>query len=283
MEPMDNEGRPRELKELFNLHHNGIFQLIGSASGLLPMDGNAMDRFLISDYGMRRCASLVYFWWSEDDFDTEDDGALITNTRAHIADDVKRILGPKWGRQMAMYNAEYDPLYNYYDQYTESLNDVNSTIDNTSRTRHVDDDLAHGMTTTITDNLSESGSTSSSTSGSGSNSNERFGFNSSQAVGESEQSSSDSSQSTGSHTVTNTGTKTFADSGTDQRDISETDTKSQSVRDELERQKASTHRGNIGNITTQQLVREEIELWRWNLAREMCRDVAELLTYPLYF
>ena len=40
--------------------------------------------------------------------------------------------------------------------------------------------------------------------------------------------------------------------------------------------------GNIGNIPTQQLFREEIELWKWNLLTQIIDDVKEYITVPIY-
>lgn len=43
-----------------------------------------------------------------------------------------------------------------------------------------------------------------------------------------------------------------------------------------------THVGNIGNLTTQQLITQEIELWRWNFIQEVLNDVKDFLTLPVY-
>ena len=40
--------------------------------------------------------------------------------------------------------------------------------------------------------------------------------------------------------------------------------------------------GNIGNIPTQQLFREEIELWKWNLLTQIIDDVKDYITVPIY-
>lgn len=43
-----------------------------------------------------------------------------------------------------------------------------------------------------------------------------------------------------------------------------------------------THVGNIGNLTTQQLIGQEIELWRWTLIQQVLNDVKDFLTLPVY-
>ena len=51
---------------------------------------------------------------------------------------------------------------------------------------------------------------------------------------------------------------------------------------ELSRVRDSTHLGNIGNLTTQQLMNQEIELWRWNFIHQILDDVKDFLTIPVY-
>ena len=271
---IEHYEKPKRLKDLINLQHNGIFYIISEEPGdLLPCGGQTMDRLLINEFGMRRCAPLVYFWWSKD----EQPHIVV------IAGDVKAILQEKWSRQMAMYASEYDPLHNFLDEYYETGSGSLAETENNAKNKTVNDDLTHGMTTTRTDNLSETGSSSSTSSGSHGADNDRYGMNSATAVGESKLTETDSDTTTGSHTTSNTGTMAFVDSGVDQRDISEAEQESKSKSNTTGKTLNGYHRGNIGNISTQKLVKEEIELWRWNLAREMCKDVADLLTLPLYF
>lgn len=50
----------------------------------------------------------------------------------------------------------------------------------------------------------------------------------------------------------------------------------------LARAKQSIHRGNIGNLTPQQLITQEIELWRWNFIDEVMSDIKSMITIPIY-
>jgi len=43
-----------------------------------------------------------------------------------------------------------------------------------------------------------------------------------------------------------------------------------------------THLGNIGNISTQQLIDQEIKLWHWNFINQVLNDVKDFLTIPVY-
>ena len=50
----------------------------------------------------------------------------------------------------------------------------------------------------------------------------------------------------------------------------------------LNRARKYTHKGNIGNLTPQQLIRQEIDLWRWNFIEEVLNDVKNFITVPIY-
>lgn len=54
------------------------------------------------------------------------------------------------------------------------------------------------------------------------------------------------------------------------------------VNSALARAKQSIHRGNIGNLTPQQLITQEIELWRWNFIDEVMNDIKSMITIPIY-
>ena len=48
------------------------------------------------------------------------------------------------------------------------------------------------------------------------------------------------------------------------------------------RERSGRHFGNIGNITSQKMIGEEIDLWKWNYMREVLNDVKEFCTLPVY-
>lgn len=59
-------------------------------------------------------------------------------------------------------------------------------------------------------------------------------------------------------------------------------TDSSIVNSALARAKQSIHKGNIGNLTPQQLITQEIELWRWNFIDEVMSDIKSMITIPVY-
>ena len=86
----------------------------------------------------------------------------------------------------------------------------------------------------------------------------------------------------GTVTTANTGTQT--DAGT----VATTGTNSRAVERDVDRDVDTTrdrsgrHFGNIGNLTSQKMITEEIELWKWNYIRSILEDARDFLTIPMY-
>lgn len=159
-----------------------------------------------------------------------------------------------------------------------------------------------------TDNLTESSSSSSD--------HGIYGFNSATASGADSDAGAGSRLNTGTQTTesdvsdtttvdsdvvkSNTGTQRNEDSSNEQLTITgglthttddshvvsgtkaKTGTDSTEVTTDKTRERDYTRSGNIGNLTTQQLVTQEIQLWRWNFIQEVLNDVKDFLTLPVY-
>lgn len=82
--------------------------------------------------------------------------------------------------------------------------------------------------------------------------------------------------------TTNTGTQSDlgseATTGTNSRATDETESTDGS--DHKER--SGRHFGNIGNLTSQKMLNEEIELWKWNYVRAILDDAISFLTLDVY-
>ena len=81
-------------------------------------------------------------------------------------------------------------------------------------------------------------------------------------------------ENTGTRGLSQTDTLSGKDSVTSQRDISQLTT--------LDRDREGRHFGNIGNLTSQKQLLEEIELWKWNYMQEILSDVKEFCCLPVY-
>lgn len=83
-------------------------------------------------------------------------------------------------------------------------------------------------------------------------------------------------------TTTNTGTQGISGSeattGTNRRDL---DTEEGETTEDA-RNRSGKHTGNIGNLTSQKQILEEIELWKWNYVEQILDDAKEFLSLPIY-
>lgn len=89
-------------------------------------------------------------------------------------------------------------------------------------------------------------------------------------------------EQTDSRTRTNTGTRTTGTQGAlgGSDGVSGSKTSTEDVVTDKDR--SGRHFGNIGNLTSQKQILEEIELWKWNYVQEILNDVKEFCTLPVY-
>lgn len=240
-----------------------------------PMDPGQMDLLFYTDFGLKSIAPLVSTLLGDDETLSESKltllGTMLVNKYRN-----------KWDRDKAVAESEYDPMHNYLDEYHEdgsaTEDESNSKTDTATWNETIDTD----NTSTRTDNLSEGDSGTYSSSDSGNNAQNRYGLNSATAVPVTSGTDAITSSGTNSNTRTNTGTQTVRDIRDEERHITDSRTGSNTIDNDKTHEKTGYHRGNIGNISTQKLLLEEIELWKWNFVDEVLRDARDFLTLPIY-
>lgn len=222
------------------------------------IDKSQLDILFLSSYSQKTCSPLV------DSLLT--DISLQSSQLAALADMVLKVHKNKWDRHLNVYEIVYEPIYNYIDELTETITiETTETSDNTSN-------IADGGTVektinnTKTNNLRENIVNSST--------DKVYGFNSESSVNSDENNLNSEKTDTG--TITDSGTNS------ETRNLVKDIVGNSSVNSDSERTRTSTHKGNIGNITSQHLLKEEIELWKWNVIHEILSDVKDLLTIPMY-
>ena len=95
---------------------------------------------------------------------------------------------------------------------------------------------------------------------------------------------------TGTQTVTNTGSDSVANTGTQTNQGTESTTGTnqrsesgtESITGTSSRDRSGVHSGNIGNLTSQKQIGEEIALWKWNFIEEIMADATDFLTLQVY-
>jgi hypothetical protein len=243
----------------------GIFHHIPlSLPADFPVSSATLDILFISEYGECSVSPLV--------LKIHEDGLseLTSDELTQLGEILYTVNKKKWEDLISLYMLDYDPIHNFSDTVHEVVHEDATSNDtlthNTTlaldETKNIDRDV------TRTDNLEEAITSE--------NKEGYAGFNSSQ--------SSDVSDGQSSTTRSNTGTQqnvTSDESKTNgTRKTTGTDTTGR-VSDH-DRTKDTTHIGNIGNITTQQLIKEEIDVKQWNPVSAILNDVKECLTIPLY-
>lgn len=183
--------------------------------------------------------------------------------------------------------SEAESLYGYNS--TVGVNSNSSTNNNSNS-----ETFASTKDNTGTQTSDESGSDS--TANTGTQENVESGSDSTQNTG----TQSDSGSDTGTITTENTGTQQNSGTGTVDESISNTGTRTNVLSEShggndtitnnlthtddytRNRDRSGRHFGNIGNLTSQKQILEEINLWRWNYMQEILNDVKEFCTLPVY-
>ena len=229
---------------------NGIF---ANMSYEFPdITADYLDTLLYSKYGNKLTSQLVEV------FAFDDLGVLSNDSLNSLSNIILQMYKSKWDRLKRIYSIDYDPIHNYLDEWNDSSTGTENNSSNISKNSNISN--------TRTDDLSETSSTSSNQS----NNNSVFAFNSETAVP-----TDTSSGTSGDDTsVANTGTVTVSGSENHTDTITEENSNSKT--------RTGRHSGNIGNITTQQFIREEISTWKWNFVNEVIRDVINEIALPIY-
>lgn len=185
---------------------------------------------------------------------------------------------------------------------TKDLTDTKSAnvTKNSTENQSLSDSKSYTNTKNLTDTSTDSGQESTAQTAN----NTFYGFNSVTAVPTDAISGSTTISGGLVNTLTHTGTDSISatDMGTQQNTVSGTEatmttdahtgtdtitamsTDSDHVVDASTNEvtKTMTRSGNIGNISTQKLIKEELELWGWNIVKRVILDVKEFVTVPVY-
>ena len=231
-----------------------------------------LDLLFVTSYGDRTIAPLFKYFV---EYDFEKDKYLISDENLQeISNVVLSFYKINWDKIKEVVKTQYDPIHNFSDEVTEKISDVdkkeldgtNSTTDTGTLTKQRTDDLNSSETRNL------SGSQTDDTT------YQMQGFNSSSFQNKDKDNLSRQTTDTGTVSVSNTGTQENIES----RDLSVTETTSSIEDFTHERDRTVSRIGNIGNITTQKMLHEEIELWKWNFIESILKDAKDMLTLAVY-
>lgn len=237
-------GNRKRLGELMPSAYtgSGIFSAFNNPIWVEDFDPAQLDIFFISNYGEK---------WSSPYLMHISEGNILGSDKiSQIAKIIYSMYKSQWEHLYLANKAEYNPIHNTDATEIETVNKV-------------------GNENTQTANSSEgtsSGTSSNDTTGSGSVTNKRSGFNSSSDVRDTSGSNSSTAGSDGSNSQTD------ETSSEGSEIVNNTET--------VERE----HRkfGNIGVMTSAQLIGGEIDLWKWNFIKSVMQDISDTIALSIY-
>lgn len=195
---------------------------------------------------------------------------------------VEKFYTPKWNRLKALAGLEYDPIHNYEDKLTESVKDVGTGGNTTGGTFTDTGTDTVSRDATRTDNLTNASQLASDVTTGSTDTKGIYGFDSVDSSNAEKSVASGTEHEASTNTITNTGTQKNISTDTDTVDKTKTSAITVDSHSGNDRTRTSTHSGNIGNLTTQQLMKQEIELWKWNFIQNVLADLSEFVTLPIY-
>lgn len=242
------------------------------------IEPSQLDIIFLSNWSNRLAAPILNVIHDE----TSESSKLSAEELTLLADMLNGMYKHKWDRLMAVAASEYDPIHNYSDDFEEHINygeEVSNTKSSSGTTLNTRTD---NLTDTKTDSRQIAETRNLNNSGSNSTDNDVYAFNSATAVGDTESSGTHSDSESGTVTTNHSGAITETNTGTQTNSGSNSNSESGSNETMGEKTRTYTKIGNIGNISTQKLLNEEIDLWQYNFLYEMMRDVINFISLPIY-
>lgn len=207
------------------------------------------------------------------------DGVALTQTIAKL---LWSMNGQAWQRLWNAYTVEYTPIDNYSmnemtertqtnDRDISKVVDTDSTVngtrtDTTDMTETVNGSVQHGLKVDTTQSESKS----------------VYGFNSTEAVPSEETAVTGSETNSGTDTTTNTtttvGTVGRESADTTKSKVTDTTSDNDSETENIQR----TRKGNVGQNSFQELLKQEFDLWRWNFYTRVFEDCDKYLVLSVY-
>lgn len=260
-----------KVNELFPIT-NGLFTHIEYDFSMITKA--ELDIMFIANYGERSTSPLISRLVS---------GVSPTDEELiKIASILKSYYSNKWDHLKKLYLLEYDPIHNYLDELTETITGEDSGVSSKNSTVTTDMTQDDTRNNTRTDNLSETGTSTSNTTDDNNSEDSVYGFNSVDGVKSDSGTELLKSTESVNGTKTNTGTQTasLVSKNVNKGTVTQGNTSTSS--DNKSQTRSSKHSGNIGNLTTQQLFKQELEVRKWNFINTVLEDIKELTTIPIY-
>ena len=267
MHLLEKKKKTPLVKEIMN-PLDGPFKRINYDFEYITKD--KLDLFFVTEYGNRTIAPLLEFFVTEENSEY----VLSEDSKTQVSAALLAYYSTKWDKLKEVLRITYDPIRNFSDTLTENIGDQKNNNETFSGTK-----TDTGTDTRLrTDNLSSTETRNLSGSQNEDTTYQMQGFNST--------SFQNKDKDTASKTTSDSGTVKYDNTGSQEnkltRDLSSQNSETSQLEESYSRIRTVTRLGNIGNITSQKMLNEEIELWQWTYIKQILDDTKELLTLSIY-
>lgn len=226
-----------------------------------------LDVLFFTDYSQKRVAPLVMNY--------VEDGEITDEKMSELSSIILAYYKYSWDKMKELMDIEYDPIHNFSDDLVEKIKGTDDkTVSNNDTMKQTGDGIR-----TRTDNLTSTETKDLTETVNGTVEDRFAGLNSTSYVNKDHESEQQTTKDTGTDTTVNTGTQATKE----ERNFNTTSDGKEVTDDSYTRDREVNRKGNIGNITTQQMLTQEIELWKWNFIRQVLENVRDLTTLAVYF
>ena len=260
-------------------NNEGIFEFMTDAPWFNDISSSTLNDLFFSEYGDKYTSIIVDIIYKTNQLD----GVLSEEGRRRLSQYLYDKYKLNWNRKYRLLKLEYDPLHNYNYHESESMSKTgvvtkDETVEKTNTDKSVGTNsesinISKDDTVTRTD-VNDGSSTTN---------NAIWAFNSGESV------STDSNTGTNTVNSSSDGNIKTTEEHTNSSEHDNTDTFSgnentqSTVNDDVDSNRELSVEGFNGrNITYQDLIRNEIEIWKWNFFDDMFCDIANVITIPIY-
>lgn len=246
-----------------------------------------LDALFFTSYGGRTISPIVSHLMGDDkEFS---DAELLELSNLILA-----VYKQKWDKLKAVALLEYDPIHNFKDElHEEIVGTDDKTVDNTGTqtntgTQKNDGTIGNTGTQNIAATKQNTGTQQNAGQLDRTLNDKIYGFNSPASQGENDHITAESTNGTRTDNLTETTNSTRTDNLSETQSFTRTDnlTRTDALKEETDddytKNRDYTRTGNIGNITYQKMLREEIELWQWSFIRQVLDDVKDFCSLSIY-
>ena len=291
---MNPRAEKKQIKDLMTLTTD-LFGYINYDLTELEISKEMLNFYFMSRYSNRWVSPVMELLM--------EDGEIPAGNWTVLGNYLNQLFKDKWDRLKNIILLEYDPIHNYSDSMSESItdNDDKTTSLDSDGTKSKSNSGTELLSNTRTDSLRKTDNFIVGENYEKTGTKMDFNENNNAIYGldaDSDPANADFAYNSNSgankennygtteknETITNTGTVNNSASNTRSDSESSTeslDSKETSERD-FNRERSVTHIGNIGNLSTQNLLTQEVEFWNWNFIIQMLSDVADVITLPIY-